>query len=159
MAADKKNLSDKKLGDALMNLDLSSTVGSLDPQIERAIDSERRRMKWLTRATVGLWALAAAGALLVFVVGGLVFPMIAKLLQEAGEGSLEQPDTPFLMLAKLTAVNMVMTTFSFVVLVGAGLTTVLLIFRARRVTLGQINANLQQISEQINQLRLGGSGV
>jgi hypothetical protein len=149
-------MSDKNLGDALLKLDL--TPGSQNAEIERIIDSDRRKIKWLTRATISLWILAASGALLVFVFGGLVFPMIAKLLKQAGEGSIEQADTPFLMLAKLTAMSIVFGSLSFLILVSAGLATVLLVFRSRRATLRQINANLVQISEQLKQLRPPGGG-
>jgi hypothetical protein len=142
-------MSDKDLREALLKLDLVAVTAG--PEIERIIESDRRRVKWLTRLTVGLWILAAAGALLIFIVGGLVFPMIAKTLKEAGEGTLEQPDTPFLMLAKLTAMSILFGSLSFVVLVAAGLATVTLVFRSRRATLRQINANLLQISEQLKQ--------
>jgi len=142
-------MSDKDLSEALLKLDLASATAG--PEIERIIESDRRRVKWLTRLTVGLWILAAAGSLLIFIFGGLVFPMIAKTLKEAGEGSLEQPDTPFLMLAKLTAMSILFGSLSFLVLVAAGLATVTLVFRSRRATLRQINANLLQISEQLKQ--------
>jgi hypothetical protein len=64
-------------------------------------------------------------------------------------GSLENPNTPFLVLAKLTAMCMVVGTGSFMILVFAGLATVLLLLRSRSATLRQINANLLQISEQL----------
>jgi hypothetical protein len=38
-------------------------------------------------------------------------------------------------------------------LVGAGLATVLLVFRSRRATLRQINANLLVISDQLKRLQ------
>ena len=142
-------MSDKDLGDALLNLDLTPRVNPTASEVDRLIEADRRRVKWLTRMTVCLWFLAAAGALVIFVWGALVFPMIAKALKEAGEGSLEEPDTPFLMLAKFMAMCIVGGSLSFFVLVSAGLATVLLVFRSRRATLRQINANLLQISEQL----------
>jgi uncharacterized membrane protein len=145
-------MSDKDLSDALLKLDLGSAPGQAIPtaqQIDAIVSRDRRRVKWLTRLTVALWILAAVGAILVFVFGGLVFPMIAKALKQAGEGSMENPDTPFLMLAKLTAMSMVFGVLSFITLVGAGLATVVLMFRSRGATLRQINANLLQISEQL----------
>jgi len=69
---------------------------------------------------------------------------------------MEEPNTPFLMLAKLTAMCIVFGSLSFCVLVAAGLATVLLVFRSRRATLRQINANLLQISEQLKGMAAAG---
>jgi len=155
MANERAEISEQKLGEALLQLDLAPAARPAAGQIERIIESDRRRVRWLTRLTIALWILAAMGAVLIFIGGGFVFPMIAKLLKQAGEGSLDRPDTPFLMLARLTAMTMVVGCVSFVTLVAAGLATVLLVFRSRRATLRQINANLLQISEQLQQLRPG----
>jgi hypothetical protein len=57
------------------------------------------------------------------------------------------------MLAKLTAMSIVCGSLSFVVLVTAGLATVVLVFRSRRATLRQINANLLVISGQLKRLQ------
>jgi Trk-type K+ transport system membrane component len=103
--------------------------------------------------------LAALGAILIFIMGGLAFPLIAKLLAQKGEGTLENPDTPFLLLAKLTAMCLVFGTASFVTLVAAGLATVLLLIRSRSATLRQINANLLQISEQLKRRPPGGASA
>lgn len=146
-------MSDKNLGDALLKLDLTPPALPTAREVDQIIAADRRRIKWLTRITVGLWMLAAAGAILIAVGGGFVFPMIAKQLKEAGEGSMEQPDTPFLLLAKLTAMCIVFGSLSFAVLVVAGLATVQLVFGSRRATLRQINANLLQISEQLKRLQ------
>jgi len=145
-------MSDKALGDALLKLDLSPQVVPTSVQVAEIIDRDHRRMKWLSRCTVALWMVAAMGTLAVFVLGGLTFPQIARALREAGEGSMEAPNTPFLMLAKLTAMGMLIGSLSFVVLVVAGLSTVLLVFGSRKATLRQINANLLQISEQLKAL-------
>jgi hypothetical protein len=53
------------------------------------------------------------------------------------------------MLAKLLAACIVVGFLSFVLTMAAGLATVVLVFRSRRTTLRQINANLLQISEQL----------
>jgi hypothetical protein len=143
-------------------------------QVDRIIEDDRRRMQWLARLAVVLWILAALGALSIFIGGGFVFPMIAKALGDAGKAAdvakglndaghpgPGQQDTiavvafvndlgpAFLMLAKLMAACIVVGSLSFVVLVAAGLATVVLVFRSRRATLRQINANLLQISEQL----------
>lgn len=145
-------MSDKDVGDALLNLDLSAASRPSAGDIDRIIEADRRRVHRLTRIAVGLWIAAALGALVIFVGSGFVFPLIAKLVQQAGEGNLNQPDTPFLVLAKLTAMCVVVGSVSFLVLVFAGLMTVLLVFRSRRATLYQINANLLGISEQLKGL-------
>ncbi|HVW37694.1 MAG TPA: hypothetical protein VHB99_10330, partial [Pirellulales bacterium] len=88
MAAEKAEYSDQKMGEALLQLDLAPAARPAVGQVERMIESDRRRVRWLTRLTIALWIMAAAGAVLIFVGGGLVFPMIAKLLKQAGEGSL-----------------------------------------------------------------------
>src|SRR5690349_2221058 len=111
---------DKDVGDALLRLDLTPQSTTPTAQIERIIHIDRRRVRRWTRISVALWILAALGAIGIFILGGLTFPMIAKLLAEQGEGSLEQPDTPFLMLAKLTAMCLVVGSASFVTLVAAG---------------------------------------
>ena len=140
---------DQDVGDALLKLDLTPQTDTPAAQIERIIDSDRRRIKRWTRVSIALWILAALGSMVIFVMGSLAFPAIAKLLIEKGEGTLENPDTPFTVLAKLMAMTMVIGTGSFVMLVCAGLATVLLSLRSRSATLRQINANLLQISEEL----------
>lgn len=143
---------DREVGDALLKLDLAPQSAAPTVQIERIIDADRCRVKRWTRISIALWILAAVGAILIFVMGGLAFPMIAKLVHEAEGGSLENPDTPFLVLAKLMAMCLVFGTASFITLVCAGLATVLLLLRSRSATLRQINANLLQISEQLRRV-------
>lgn len=154
-------MSDKKLGDALLKVDLTPSPIATAVRVDRIIEEDRRRVQWLARLTVALWVLAALGALLIFIVGGFVFPAIAKTLNDATQaaeaakalkGELAAPsqiDTAFLMLAKLLAACIVVGFLSFVLMMAAGLATVVLVFRSRRATLRQINANLLQISEQL----------
>jgi hypothetical protein len=145
-------MSDKIVGEALLNLNLTPPALPSAVEVERIIEADRRRIRWHTRITVGLWIVALLGALAIFVGGGLVFPMIAKMLKQANEGSIDEANTPFLMLAKLTAMCIAFGSLSFALLVAAGLATVLLVFRSRRATLRQINANLLQISEQLKRM-------
>jgi hypothetical protein len=149
---------DKDVGEELLKLDLSPKADTPATQIERIIDADRRHVKRWTRISIALWILAALGAIVIFVMGGFAFPMIAKLLAEKGEGTLENPDTPLLVLAKLTAMCLVCGTASFIVLVCAGLTTVMLLVRSRSATLRQINANLLLISEQLKRVPPAGAG-
>lgn len=150
---------DKNVGDALLRLDLTPQSETPSAQIERIIDTDRRRVLRWTRISIVLWVFAALGAIAIFIIGGLAFPVIAKLLAEKGEGTLDNPDTPFLVLAKLNAICMVLGTASFVTLVAAGLATVLLLVRSRSATLRQINANLLQISEQLKRTPPGTAAV
>jgi hypothetical protein len=164
---------DKNVGDALLKLDLSPQTDLPSTQVERIIDDDRRRVNRWTRIAVALWILAALGACLIFVMGALTFPAIAQMIMEenaataaAGEaaraadhdkvkaprGTLEEPGTPFQLLAKLTAMVMVIGSGSFLILVFAGLATVLLLLRSRTATFRQINANLLQISEQLKRM-------
>ncbi|HVT27563.1 MAG TPA: hypothetical protein VHE81_06045 [Lacipirellulaceae bacterium] len=166
---------DENLGDALLKLDLSPKSDPPAAQVERIIDTDRRRVKRWTRIAIALWILAALGAAFIFVMGGLTFPVIAKMVMDENQtkvakmtakagaadtadavkarenapGTLENPNTPFLVLAKLTAMTFVFGSASFLVLVLAGLATVLLLLRSRTATFRQINANLLQISEQL----------
>jgi len=166
---------DKNVGDALLKLDLSPQTEAPSVQIARIIDTDRRRVQRWTRIAVALWVLAALGAVLIFIMGGMTFPAIAKLIMEenkakaAGENvgakaadqnkhldptrePLDEPYTSFTLLAKLTAMCMVFGTASFMLLVFAGLATVLLLRRSRTATFRQINANLLQISEQLKRV-------
>jgi hypothetical protein len=163
---------DKNVGDALLRLDLTPSTDPPTAQVERIIDADRRRVTRWTRIALVLWILAALGAMFICTMGALAFPVIAKLLMEekqaaaAGkdapavkngdakedtneEGPLDNPRTPLTVLAKLVAMCMVLGTASFMILVFAGLATVLLLLRSRSATLRQINANLLQISEQL----------
>ena len=121
---------------------------------------------------------------MIFVIGGLTFPMIAKMIMDENQknaveaagkagtktpaegakpvknrpATLENPNTPFTLLAKLTAMCMVFWTASFMLLVFAGLATVLLLARSRTATFRQINANLLQIAEQLKRVPPGQTG-
>src|SRR5882724_8695598 len=135
---------DKNVGDALLKLDLSPQTDAPSAQIERIIDTDRRRVKRWTRIAVALWVLAALGAFAIFVMGGLTFPAIAQLIMEENKAKaaagnvgakaadvdkdvdparepLGAPYTPLTLLAKLTAMCMVFGTASFMLLVFAGL--------------------------------------
>jgi hypothetical protein len=175
---------DKNVGDALLKLDLTPPADTPASQIERIIDMDRRRVQRWTRIAIALWILAAVGAVVIFVIGGLTFPMIAKMItaenqakvvkgvtKEGGTsadaakaekerlGTLENPNTSLTLLAKLTAICMVMGTAAFMLLVFAGLATVLLLARSRTATFRQINANLLQIAEQLKRVPPGQTGT
>lgn len=144
-------MSDKDLGKALLKLDLTPPHAAPHVEVDRIIEDDRRRMQWLTRLAVALWILAAVGVLSIAIGSGFVFPAIAKAMQERGQHEAAG-EVHFLLLAKLTAAGIVLGSLSFVLLVAAGLATVVLVYRSRRATLRQINANLLQISEQLKTL-------
>jgi hypothetical protein len=168
---------DRNLGDALLRLDLSAHPEPPTAQIERIIDADRRRVRRWTRISIVLWVLAALGAVWIFVLGGLTFPMIAKMVdaeraesaaaaaeiaaaEKSGESAprksnsdaRDNPNTSFTVLAKLVAMCMVFGSAAFMVLVFAGLATVILLLRSRSATLRQINANLMVISDQLKRV-------
>jgi hypothetical protein len=166
---------DKNVGDALLKLDLSPPTDAPTAQIERIIDADRRRVQRWTRIAIGLWILAALGAFIIFVIGGLAMHAIAEAMMKenkaqvaAGQpgakateavkpidpekGPLDKPTTPIQMLTLLLAKCMLLGTAAFMLLVFAGLATVLLLLRSRTATFRQINANLLQISEQLKQV-------
>jgi hypothetical protein len=162
---------DKDLGDALLRVDLTPPTDPPIGQVERIIDTDRRHVKRWTRIAIAMWILAALGAMIIFVMGALTFPVIAKMIMKENQakaagtdvaakalhaknanetfGTLDNPVTPFELLAKLMAMFMVFGSASFLVLVFAGLATVLLLLRSRTATFRQINANLLQIAEQL----------
>lgn len=142
---------DRELGEALLNLSLTPAAEAPTAQIEQVIEAGHRRVTRWARLSITLWSLAALGGIGLFILGALTFPAIAKMLSEQGAGTLEKPDTPLLMLSKLVAVCMVVGTATAVVLVCAGLSTVVLLSRSRAATLRQINANLLVISRQLRE--------
>jgi hypothetical protein len=146
-------MSDRELGEALLGLKLTPSTTPNNVDIERVLEDDRRKARRLGRLVVALWIAAALGALLVLVIGGFVFPMIAQLTTQQNVGAADPALAPLVILAKFTAINVVVGSASLVALVVAGLTTVLLVFRTRSATLRQINANLLEISAQLKLLK------
>ena len=60
---------------------------------------------------------------------------------------------PLTALAKITAMNIVITTFSVTSLVCAGFGTLILVRASRQATLRQVHAGLVEIAAQIKELR------
>jgi hypothetical protein len=172
---------DKNVGDALLKLDLTPRTEAPSSQVDRIIDADRVRVKRWTRIAIVLWILAALGAISIFFMGCVMFPVISKLIDReklaktvvevvaadkkdvkspvgdaaenvAREVTLKNPNEALLALAKMTGMCVVVGSASFMVLVFAGLATVLLLLRSRTATFRQINANLLQISEQLKRV-------
>jgi hypothetical protein len=146
-------MSDRELGEALLGLKLTPSAAPTNVDVRRILEDDRRRTRRLVRSVVALWIAAALGAVLVFVHGGFVFPMIHRLTAEQVDGTSDPVLPPLIMLTKFTAINVVVGSATLAALVAAGLTTVLLIFRTRSATLRQINANLMEISAQLKRLQ------
>src|SRR5882757_765873 len=85
---------DKNVGDALLKLDLSPQTDPPSTQVERIIDADQRRVKRWTRIAVALWIVAALGAFLIFIIGGLTFPVIAHMIMEENEAMAAKGDAP-----------------------------------------------------------------
>jgi hypothetical protein len=171
---------DKNVGDALLKLDLTPRTEAPSSQVDRIIDADRIRVKRWTRIAVVLWILAALGAISIFFMGCVIFPVVSKLIDQekqaktiievvgagkdvkapvgdtpknaAREVTLKNPNAALQLLAKMTGMCVVVGSASFMVLVFAGLATVILLLRSRTAMFRQINANLLQISEQLKRV-------
>jgi hypothetical protein len=154
-------MSEKDLGRALLDLDSRQLAGIADPreQTWRILERDRRRVWWLTAATIGLWAAAILMVLSMMIAFALIFPLQAKLRDEAQQARIgltpemgEDAQFKAQMVFQLITVGV---TFSVGVLGLAALSTVFLVLASRRATLRQINASLLEISRQLRELKPG----
>jgi hypothetical protein len=149
-------MTEKELGEALLHLDATSTP---DPKAltARILTRDRRRVRVLTWTSVGAWLLAVALVLYILVMFGLLFPLQAKLQQEAKQptGRVTPAEREQLQHDAEIAFKMgsVLITLAVGVLSLAALSTVFLVLASRRATLRQVNATLVDVSEQLRQLR------
>lgn len=164
-------MTNPKLTEALLKIEREQQAERSGASVERIIERDDWRLKVLAGVTTAFWLLALIGSLSLFVIGGLATPMISQLLRELppvdapvqGDAAIRPPGpvghdvpasiTPLILLAKLTAFHIVISSFSVGMLVAAGLTTLGLIFLTRRTTLRQINENLRQLSVQLRQIQ------
>lgn len=158
-------MSNPKLAEALLQIEREQHAEQSGISMERIIERDDWRLRVLAGITTAFWLLALIGSLSLFVIGGLATPMIARLIRELPPANAEvNPPvqaakeipatiTPLVLLAKLAAFHIVVSSFSIGMLVAAGLTTVGLVFLTRKATLRQINENLRQISLQLRQLQ------
>ena len=139
-------MSEKELADALLKLDMSKTPDAADVrQLTRnVLERDRRRGRLWTVLTVLSWFAAA----IVFYWFGFWLLGIWAELQRG-----EEPDVT-LLVTKLVKFLMVFAA-SVELLIFAFLCTLLSMRASRHATLRQVNANLREISEQVNQLRGG----
>ncbi len=149
-------MSEQDLGKALLQLDAARLAGVPDAraQVAQVLARDRRRLKLWTLLTLATWLLAVVLVLGVLVFFGLLFPMYAHLRQGGDPRMTEQERAAALEWApQAFAMGTVFIAVAVGVLATAALSTVCLLFAARRATLRQVSANLMEVSEQIKQLR------
>jgi hypothetical protein len=153
-------MSEKELGRALLDLDSRKLAGIADPreQTWKILERDRRRVWWLTAATIGIWSAAILMVMWMMVSFALIFPLQAKLRQEAEQARIGLTpemgeDAQF-----KAQIAFQMTVVGVTVSVGltclAVLASILLNIANRRATLRQINASLLEISQQLKELRV-----
>lgn len=149
-------MNEKDFGDALLRLDMSARPpADARALTDRVLARDRRRVRVLTWLTVGTWLASAGLVLLLLVFFGLLFPMMAKLRDEAVQGQMtpaqrELAQTKLEVAFRMTSVGI---TFTVGMLALSALCTLGLVAATRRATLRQVNANLVEITEQLKQLR------
>jgi len=150
-------MTEKKLGQALLDLDARQIAGVHDAHAQtwRVLERDRRRVWWLTALTMTLWAGAILMVLWMLVAFGLLFPLQAKLKDPAElnrlppEMQAKAQDDAQIVFQMIT----VGVTCSVGILALAALSTVFLVVASRRATLRQVNASLLEISEQLKSLK------
>ena len=154
-------MSEKELGQALLNLDAQrlAGVGDTREQTWKILESDRNRVWWWTAITFALWGTAIFMVVLMMVLYALVFPLQAKLHQDE-ELARIGINTPELREAAQFKGQIMfqMVTLGVTMSVGvtclAVLASVLLSRASRKATLRQINASLLEISQQLKELKL-----
>jgi hypothetical protein len=152
-------MSEKELGRALLDLDSRKLAGVADPREEtwKILERDRRRVWWLTAASVGLWSVAILMVLGMMVAFALIFPLQAKLRDEAQQARVGlTPETAVDAQFKAQMafqMGVVGVTVSVGLTCLAVLASLLLNIANRRATLRQINASLLEISQQLRELR------
>jgi ABC-type Fe3+ transport system permease subunit len=152
-------MSEKELGQALLNLEAHRLAGVADyrEQTWKIVEKDRSRVWWWTALTFALWAVAIFMVMSMLVAYALVFPLQAKLRQDAeaqriGLTPEMQEDAQF-----KAQIMFQMVTVGVTASVGmtclAILSSIMLNRASRRATLRQINASLLEISQQLKELK------
>lgn len=153
-------MGEKDLGRSLLKLDATGLSGVPDAtqQTWTILDRDRRRVRFLTGLTLGVWLFATALIWLVLVWFGLLFPAIAKVRKDIDRGAITAAESERMKDVLLLAFQKgtLVIAFSVAVLGLAALCSVLLNLASRRATLRQINASLIEISAQLKGLQPGG---
>ena len=150
-------MGEKDLGRSLLRLDATGLSGVPDSRQATwsILDRDRRRVRFLTGLTLGVWALSALLIWIVLVKFALLFPEHAKLRMDIERGAIAAAEREQLKDAMLLGFQKgtLVIAFSVAVLGLAALCSVLLNLASRRATLRQINASLLDISDQLKELR------
>ena len=139
-----------ELGQALLACD--APLGH-DPRqmIGRILERDRLRVRFLARATVILWLLAAGGVfLLVWYFLNYLEPKLWAHAREQDTEGMKRLVGHWVMIGNAAA--WFIGTLA-VIMLTAALTTVWLVFASRRATLRQVNAQLAEISDQLRQIQ------
>lgn len=151
-------MGEHELGKALLKLDALNISGVPDDRqlTWRVLERDRRRVRWLTGLTIGVWLLAVLMIFKVLVGLALLMPAQAKLKIDSESGKITAAELARLDLEYKIGFEMasVVIAFSVAVLAVAAFLTVLLTLASRRATLRQINAGLREISEQLRVLQI-----
>src|SRR5262245_10871135 len=142
-------MTEKELGRALLNLDVSPAP-TPDPRqlTQRILERDRRRIRLLASLATFFWILTAAGVVCLCPFYLIVVPPRLRAYQ-AGRAQLANDWNDWAMVGDWAAYWLL---GCILALLLAAICTVLLILVSRRATLRQINASLLEISEQLKQL-------
>jgi hypothetical protein len=152
-------MSERELGRALLDLDSRQLAGITDPreQTWKILERDRRRVWWLTALSIALWAAAILMVLWMMIAFALIFPLQAKLRDDAQVASLDLSPEMLADAQFKAQIAFQMAVVGVTVAVGvtclAVLASLLLNIANRRATLRQINASLLEISQQLKELK------
>ena len=158
---------------------------NVEQSIVDTLNRQQRRLHVLTIVAIALWTLAVVGSAAVLICYAIFYaPKEKKMLQDYGAAkwsqvsnhpveptSGSQPPTPETVAGLQHAVGVhlamsmavtrgVLVVAGAVLILACGtLVTLVLVIFGRRVTLRQVNHGLAQISQQLQQLQAGRSGV
>jgi uncharacterized membrane protein len=144
-------MDEKEIGAGLIRLDGEGTAESeLQALTEKLLRRDRRRVGILATVSVVLWVAAASGF---FLLGYLFFTAIVPKLQSYARRppSWNEGVSGLWITIGSGAVTIVLG--SVVAFLLAAISTVVLIVTSRRATLRQINASLQRIARELQELR------
>jgi hypothetical protein len=149
-------MNERVLGELLLQLDADALRDQPEPRkfAEPILKRDRRRVWWLTAASIGLWAFATVLVLGVMIGLGLLMPFKAHIRDNPERLNAEQLIQAQRAADEGMSMMLVLTAFSGVISCAAILCTLLLILSSRQATLRQVNASLLEISEQLRRLRV-----
>lgn len=144
-------MDDKQIGEELLRLDKGQapTGDDLQAMTQKLLRRDRRRVAFWAALSVFLWVIASSGF---FLLGYVFFTAIVPKLD--GYARQSPAGAKYLRLwtsIGLGAVTVILGSVAASLL--AAISTVVLIVTSRRATLRQINASLQIIAREVQQLR------